>query len=240
VSVVASREVIDDPHYTTPIYHKAEAAHIIAVPGQTFRNWAVGYARKRLDGSHVVSAPIVTTLEPARPHGVSVPFVGLAEAYIVAAFTKAGLPMQRIRPAVLWLQEHIGLPQALASQRLQTDGAEVLWDFGRRSGDPADQNMVDGLVVVRSGQQVFRPVVRDYLTRVTYEGGWTRRIQLPQYGNIDVVVDPWLNGGQPTVAGRGIRVIDIVNRLNASEPATDVADDYDLTVREVEQIARAA
>ncbi len=41
--------------------------------------------------------------------------------------------------------------------------------------------MVDGLVVVRSGQQVFRPVVRDYLTRVTYEGGWTRRIQLPQY-----------------------------------------------------------
>jgi hypothetical protein len=38
--------------------------------------------------------------------------------------------MRRIRPAVLWLQEHIGLAQALASQRLQTDGAEVLWDFG--------------------------------------------------------------------------------------------------------------
>jgi uncharacterized protein (DUF433 family) len=240
VSVVASRTVIDDPHYTTPIYHKAEAAHIIAVPAQTFRNWAVGYARKRLDGSHVVSAPIVTTLEPPRPQGVSVPFVGLAEAYIVAAFTKAGVPMQRIRPAVLWLQEHIGLPQALASQQLQTDGAEVLWDFGRQSGDPADQDMVDGLVVVRSGQQVFRPIVRDYLTRVTYEDGWTRKIQLPQYGKVDVVVDPWLNGGQPTVAGRGVRVVDIVNRLKASEPVADVADDYDLTVREVEQLARAA
>lgn len=108
---MAEREVINDPHYSTPLYHKAEAAHIIAVPAQTFRNWAVGYARKRLGGSHVVSAPIVTTLEPARPQGVSVPFVGLAEAYIVAAFTKAGLPMQRIRPAVLWLQDHIGLPQ---------------------------------------------------------------------------------------------------------------------------------
>ncbi len=237
---MAEREVINDPHYSTPLYHKAEAAHIIAVPAQTFRNWAVGYARKRLGGSRVVSAPIVTTLEPARPQGVSVPFVGLAEAYIVAAFTKAGLPMQRIRPAVLWLQDHIGLPQALASQRLQTDGAEVLWDFGRHSGDPADQDMVDGLVVVRSGQQVFRPVVRDYLTRVTYENGWTRRIQLPQYGSVDVVVDPWLNGGQPTVAERGIRVVDIVNRLNAREPAQDVAANYDLTVREVEQIRRAA
>jgi hypothetical protein len=94
-------DVIHDPHYTAAIYHQAEAAHIIAVPAQTFRNWSVGYAYKRLDGSQVVSAPTVTTLQPARPHGVSVPFIGLAGAYIVAAFTKAGLPMQRIRPAVL-------------------------------------------------------------------------------------------------------------------------------------------
>src|SRR5271166_3328099 len=72
-SAVAEREVIDDPHYTTPIYHKAEAAHIIAVPAQTFRNWAVGYARKRLDGSQVVSAPIVPTLEPVRPRGSAFP-----------------------------------------------------------------------------------------------------------------------------------------------------------------------
>jgi uncharacterized protein (DUF433 family) len=237
---MVERRVIDDPHYTTPIYHKAEAAHIIAVPAQTFRDWAVGYARKRLDGSEVVSAPIVTTLDPAQPRGVTVPFVGLAEAYIVAAFTRAGVPMRRIRPAVLWLQEHIGLPQALASQRLQTDGAEVLWDFGRHSGDPADQDTVDGLVVIRSGQQVFRPVVRDYLTRVTYEDGWTRSIQLPQYENVDVVVDPWLNGGQPTVAQRGIRVTDIVSRLKAKEPVREVAYDYDLTVQEVEEIRRAA
>jgi uncharacterized protein (DUF433 family) len=237
---VAERRVIDDPHYTTPIYRKAEAAQIIAVPAQAFRDWAVGYARKRLDGSQVVSAPIVTTLDPARPGGVSVPFVGLAEAYIVSAFTKAGVPMRRIRPAVLWLQEHIGLPQALASQRLQTGGAEVLRDFGRMSGDPADRDIVDGLVVVRSGQQVFRPVVRDYLTRVTYEDGWTRRIQLPQYGSTEVVVDPWLNGGQPTVAGRGIRVTDIMSRLNAREPAEDVAGDYGLSVREVEEIRQAA
>jgi uncharacterized protein (DUF433 family) len=233
-------DVIEDPHYTLPIYHKAEAAHIIDIPAQTFRNWSVGYAYKRLDGSEVVSPPIVTTLKAVRPHGVSVPFIGLAEAYIVAAFTKAGLPMQRIRPAVLWLQEHIGLDQALASERLQTDGAEVLWDFGRQSRDPAAQGTVDGLVVVRSGQQVFRPVVRDYLTRVTYENGWTHTIQLPQYGDVDVVVDPWLNGGQPTVTERGVRVMDILSRLKAQEPAQDVAYDYDLSVGEVEALRRAA
>jgi uncharacterized protein (DUF433 family) len=55
-----------------------------------------------------------------------------------------------------------------------------------------------------------------------------------------VVVDPWLNGGQPTVAQRGIRVADIMSRLRAPEPARDVADDYDLTLREVEEIRKAA
>lgn len=232
-------DIVEDPHYSLPIYHKAEAARIIAVPAQTFRNWSVGYAFKRLDGSQVVSEPIVTTLKPPKPYGASVPFVGLAEAYIAAAFTKAGLPMRRIRPAVLWLQEHIGLDQALASERLQTDGAEVLWDFGRRSRDPADQDIVEGLVVVRSGQQVFRPVVRDFLSRVTYEHGWTRTIHLPQYADVDVIVDPWLNGGQPTVAKRGVRVRDIAGRLRANEGAEDIAYDYELTLGEVEAIQRA-
>ncbi|WP_216896604.1 DUF433 domain-containing protein [Nocardia alni] len=235
-----SNRVVNDPHYTAPIYHKSEAAHIIDVPAQTFRNWSVGYAYKRLDGSQVASPPIVTTLEPPHPRGRSVPFVGLAEAYIVAAFTTAGLPMQRIRPAVLWLQEHIGLPQALASEQLQTDGAEVLWDFGRHSRNPADLDTVEGLVVIRSGQQVFRPVVRDYLKRVTYENGWTKTIELAQYKNVNVIVDPWLNGGQPTVADRGIRVVDITSRLRANEPVDDIADDYDLTPSQVEAILRAA
>jgi uncharacterized protein (DUF433 family) len=47
-------------------------------------------------------------------------------------------------------------------------------------------------------------------------------------------------GGQPTVAERGVRVADIVNRLNAQEPAKDVAGDYDVTLREVQEIRRAA
>jgi uncharacterized protein (DUF433 family) len=121
-----------------------------------------------------------------------------------------------------------------------TDEAEGLWDFGQHSPDPADQDSVEDLVVVRSGQQVFRSVVRNYLSRVTYENGWTRTIQLPQYKSVDVVVDPWLNGGQPTVAERGVRVNDIVNWLKAREPAKDVAYDYDLTLREVEAIREAA
>lgn len=239
--MVEADDVIRDAHYITPLYRKAEAARLIAVPPSTFRNWAIGYAFKRLDGSEVVSQPIITTIQPTTPQGLSVPFVGLAEAYIVAAFKEAGVPMRRIRPAVLWLQEHIGLDQALASERLKTDGAGVLWDYGHQTGDEADRQLVEGLVVVRKGgQQVFRPVVANYLKRVTYENGWTRVIELPTYPGVNVIVDPWINGGQPTLAARGVRVADIVDRLTAGEDAADVALDYDLPRREVDLLRRVA
>lgn len=235
-----SGSVLDDPHYTLPIYHKAEAAKIVSVPPSTFRNWALGYTYKTLDGSASSSEPIVTTTEPRSKAGPTVPFVGLAEAYILRAFTAAGVPMKRIRPAVLWLQEHIGLHQALASEQLMTDGANVLWDFGRRSGDPVDNDAIGNLVVIRSGQGVFRGVVKDYLQRISYESGWVRSIDLPQYREVGVVVDPWVNGGQPTVTERGIAVVDIVSRLEAGEPAADVAYDYELSLDAVQSLGRAA
>jgi uncharacterized protein (DUF433 family) len=223
----------DDVHYTAPLYVKAEAARIIGTPAATFRNWAVGYTYKRVGAPPAVVEPLVTTADPVGAHGPSVPFIGLAEAYTLAAFRAAGVPMRRIRPAVRWLEEKIGFAQALASERLLTDGAEVLWDFGRRSDDADDRELADGLVVVRSGQQVFRPVVRDYLRRVSYADGWVRLIRVPSFGRADVVVDPWLNGGAPTLARRGVRVRDVRGRVAAGEDPRDVAADYGLRVAEV-------
>jgi uncharacterized protein (DUF433 family) len=230
--------LISDFRYVTPLYTKGQAADLIDVPRQSFRNWAVGYAYKRMDGVVMAAEPLVTT---AGAHGPTVPFVGLAEAYMLAAFRSAKVPMQRIRPAIRWLEENIGLGQALASERLMTDGAEVLWDFRERTDDPAEREAVDGLVVVRSGgQQVFRPVVRDYLRRVTYQDGWMKMIHLPRYDHVDVTVDPWINGGQPTIARRGIRVADVISRVRAGEDRHDVADDYDLELYEVEALLSQA
>jgi hypothetical protein len=43
--------------------------------------------------------------------------------------------LQRIRPAVQVLRDKLGMPHVLASKRLYTDGAEVLYDFAERSDD---------------------------------------------------------------------------------------------------------
>jgi uncharacterized protein (DUF433 family) len=252
---------LSDPHYTTPLYLKAEAARIIRVPANTLRNWAgpppfhggddhrdqwVIMVRDAdsgqfSEGERVVvrHEGLITVAQAPTPRGPTIPFVGLAEAYVLASFRQAGVPMQRIRPAIRRLEAEMGLVQALASERLRTDGAEVLWDYGRLTEDPAEKNAVDDLVVVRNGQRVFRPIVANYLRRVTYEDGWARVINVGA-GKVDVTVDPWINGGRPTLVRRGVAADDVLSRIRAGESSRAVAADYGLRVSEVTALLELA
>jgi uncharacterized protein (DUF433 family) len=177
----------------------------------------------------VAPEPLITTAEPPTPRGPTVPFVGLAEAFVLASFRSAGVPVQRIRPAVRWLQDNIGVAQALASERLKTDGAEVLWDYAQNTNST---DVVEDLVVVRNGQQIFRPVVAGYLRCVTYQDGWARVINVGR-GKVNVTVDPWINGGNPTLVRRGIAVSDVLSRIRAGESSKAVAADYGISAAEI-------
>ena len=122
-----------DERFTVPLYSVTEAALHLDVPVSTFRAWTHGYARRSSGRRTATGEPIVTTVP--RDAGVSVPFVGLAEAHALAAIRRSGVPLQRIRPALQRLQDELGIEHVLASQSLYTDGAEVLYDFAESRGD---------------------------------------------------------------------------------------------------------
>jgi uncharacterized protein (DUF433 family) len=251
-----------DPQYLVPLYHKAEAARIIRVPASTFWSWTEGTSTlrqatpaKRVSRAqaerdqmidlhtpmvlHKIDDPLITVSVPSTPRGRSVPFIGLSEAYVLAAFRSAGVPMQRIRPAIRELEKQMGLHQALASERLKTDGAEVLWDYSQVTNDKAERDAVGDLVVIRNGQRVFRSIVADYLRRVTYQDGWARAIDVGA-GKVDVTVDPWINGGRPTLTRRGIATADVLSRIRAGEPSAAVAADYGLRAAEITALLELA
>jgi uncharacterized protein (DUF433 family)/transposase-like protein len=224
-----------DDRFTLPLYTVSEAAHHLGVPSQTFSRWVRGYSQPRPSGKPTVSAPIVTAIDARR--GAVVPFVGLAEGLVLAAFRKAGVPMQRIRPAIDALEREFGVAHALASKRLYTDGAEVLYDYADRAGD-AD---VRELVVVRNAQHIFSEVVAGYLKRIEYAAdGWAGRITLPAYTAATVVADPRLNFGQPYFAHGGVRVEDVLDRWFAGESIDDLAADYGVPVHEIEDAVRVS
>lgn len=157
-------------------------------------------------GKILATRPLITTL-PRLGAEATVPFVGFAEAYVLSAFRRAGVLLQRIRPAIESLSRAMGVEQVLVAERLYTDGAEVLYDYAtqREDGDLLE------LVVVRTGQHQFSELVRDYLTRITYGGdGHASRVRLPSYRSADVIVDVPVAFGLPLVVQGGARVEDLV------------------------------
>lgn len=165
----------DDPRLARAIFTLKETAAYLDIPKSNVQRWA-----RPLDNKH----PLLTCFPP---HGreATVPFIGFAEAFVLSSFRRAGVPLQRIRPAVEVLAKEIGVEHALASERLYTDGAEVLFDYASRN----DESGVKDLVVVRTKQSQFSEVVEGYLKRIHYGGdGWADSVQLPAYGNAEVIV----------------------------------------------------
>jgi uncharacterized protein (DUF433 family) len=217
----------DDPRIARAFFTLREAAGYLGLPKSTLHSWA------RPGGG---AAPLITCF-PTRGREATVPFVGFAEAYVLSAFRRAGVPMQRIRPAVEVLTSELGVEHALASKRLYTDGAEVLYDYASSEHDEE----LRGLTVVRTGQRQFAEVVRDYLKRITYgNDGWASRVRLPTYRRAEVVVDPRRAFGMPLLVHGGARVEDLVDRFVAGDTLVDIAEDFGVPEPEVEDVVRVA
>lgn len=227
--------------FSTPLYAVAEAASYLAIPASTFTTWAFGYERRRPGGGLVTGRPVITAVHPARRNEPAVPFIGLAEAYALAAFRHVGVPLQRIRPAVDALQRELGLAYALASRRLYTDGAEVLYDYAEHAADTPEGASARELVVVRNDQRVFAEVVEDYLRRVEFaDDGYAETIRLPQYRVADVLIDAEHAFGRPRFAHGGAKLEDVIDLFRAGEPIQTVAEEFGLSPAEVEDALRVA
>jgi len=115
--------------------------------------------------------PAITYLEPERHGAPVIPFVGLAESIVLAAVRGSGVPMQRIRPALNALEREIGIEHALASRRLYSDGAELLFEYGDRHRGSSEGDSALELVVVRSGQNVVADPTRAFGAPIFERGG---------------------------------------------------------------------
>lgn len=231
MTVLQAEASIDKFH--APLYTQAEAARFLDLSESTFRNWARGY-HAVIGGREVDGAPILSTVERAGSRGPNIPFVGLAEGYALSAIRKAGVPLQRIRPALERLGAEMNIHHALASQRLFTDGAEVLFDYAARTGgDEADA--VRELVVVRDGQRVFNDVVDGYLQQITFGAdGFATAVPLPGFRKAQLVADVRRSFGQPIFRRGGVRLEDAVSLFKAERDIEVVSEEYGIPRAELE------
>lgn len=227
--------------FEVPLYTAADAARIVAVPPSTLASWFKGYVRRFDDRDDVVGAPVISRIEPGHRLEPSITFVGLAEALVLAAVRRSGVPMQRVRPALIELQRELGVEHALASRKLYTDGAELLYDYAEERASSAEGRSARELVVVRSGQRVFTDVVAAYLQRIEYGAdGYATLIRVPGYERAAVVVDPERSFGAPIFERGGARLDDVLERFWAGESLDELADEFGVPTEHLEDVLRAA
>ena len=233
---------LDPSRFEDPLYTMSEAARIVDVPASTFRRWARGRVARPQEGAQVYGAPIITSTKvPPRSKLRSIPFVGLTEAMVLAAIRKSGVPMQRIRPALEELKKGLGVEHALASKRLYSDGAELLFDYSEIHPDSQVARATRQLVVVRNNQHVFSDLIEEYLQRFEYAGdGYVKLIRVPGYEQAEVVVDPYRSAGAPIFARGGCRVKDVLYRYRAGETVQQLTVEFGVPAAHVEEAIHVA
>ena len=196
----------------------------------TLTTWARGYQREFPNRPPVKQGPVITALDGRG--GLSVPFVGLIEATVVQAFRQTGLPLQRIRRALEVLSTQGELRHALASRRLYSDGAQVLYDYARREED----SQLRLLTVVASGQRVFHEVINEYLSRIGFDDdAWATELIVPVTPDPILRVRPAVAGGEPLFITGGAPWSAVLSRRKAGESVESIARDYGIEVHDVEE-----
>ncbi len=217
----------DDPRVRDALFTFREAAAYLGVPSSTLSYWT-RHARQP-GGRALVSG---FEAEQGVP---SLPFLGLTEAYVLAAFRAAGVPVRRIAPALERLKADVGLDYALASRHLYTDGVEVLFDYAIQVGEDAARTLAEP----RSGQIVLRPIVTQYLRRIQWDAQqWPVRLHLPGFSVADVVVDVRRAYGRPLLVHGDARVEDLVGRWRGGDTLAEIAIDFGVPPEEVEDAVR--
>jgi len=226
----------EDRRFTQPLYTVSGAARLVGMPPSTLANWAKGYEHRFPNRANVSKGPVITAVGSAFPGAPTIPFIGLVEAMVVQAFRRTDLSLQRIRQTLAVLADQGELHHALASQKLYTDGAEILYDYARDVGD----GQLGLLTVVRSGQRVFHDIVDAYLQRIHFDHDpWATEVVVPVTDRELLRIRPDVASGDALFMHGGAPLSAVVSRFRAGEPVGSIAGDYGVPVDEIHEALSA-
>lgn len=210
-----------------PAYGLAEAARYLKLPSATLRSWVVGRTYPKGAGEGRFS-PLI---HPPRQQPPTLTFWNLIEAHVLRSLRIGhSVSIKDVRAALDYAQRKLQIKRLLLHKELRTDAGML---FLERYGQLVNLS--------RSGQLVIRQALERHLRRVVWDE-WQFPVRLYPFLSDDqesnqrpIAIDPKISFGRPIVVRAGISTAAIADRVDAAETVEEIAEDYGLTVAEVEQ-----
>lgn len=141
--------------------------------------------------------------------------------------------MQKVRPALSYLERELHVHHPLAHEQLLTDGVFI---FTERFGKLLNLSL--------EGQLAVRSLLEAHLRRIEHDelGFALRLFPFSRGDSLDVpkvvVVDPRVSFGRPVIDGTSVRTEIVARRLKTGESVHELAQDYGVKVGEIEEAIR--
>jgi uncharacterized protein (DUF433 family) len=234
LAVVQARELnlLNTGLYTVP-----EASRLTRISTGKIRRWIKGYnfrTGRSIRHSDAVWRGEIKPLD----NKISLSFRDLLELRFVDAFIRAGVSWRTMRRAHTKAQEELQTTHPFCSNRIATDGKNILMRQAEEDSDEALINLV-------TDQKEFSRIVETFLKELEFSGNdiiWWPLGKRPQ-----IVLDPKRNFGQPTLTKSGVPAATLARSAKANSSQEIVARWYEVHPDEVrdavefeESLAKAA
>ena len=214
-----------------PAYPFSEAAHYLHLPVSTLRAWCLGQ-RYTCKGQRR-SFQRLTRLDGKPGQGLS--FLNLVEAHVLAAIRRVhGVPLPKVRSALQFVADRLGIDRPLAHAQFQTDGIDLFIE------------QLDRLLnVSQSGQIEMAELLRAHLRRVERDPAGVpiklypfTRVATADEAPKPVEIDPRVAFGRPALSGKGLPTAVLADRFMAGDTLLQLAGDYGVSTEEIEEAIR--
>lgn len=202
-----------------PIYKIGEAAFFVGVPPSTMHTWV--YGRDYKVGDTWRDWPALIRAADTKRGLLS--FVNIAEAHVLDAMRRNGIPMQQVRDGIELIGKATRHP--LVSTEFYHIGRKLLAEY---------LGNVVSLKRPTLGQAVL--MFDEYLERLVRDDRGVPFRLFPVRKNPEsrVMLDLYIASGQPVVTGTGILAQFIAERNKYGESPLEIAEDYGIDERSVQ------
>ncbi len=219
------------PNLDTPMYPPYLASRLAGLSVGRVNRWLRGYEYSYKHRGEVYYGAKESLVE--RPHAhdsIYASFLDLIDLIFIKRFIDRGFTVQKMRKALFEVKE-LSTSHHFAQSMFWTNGAKIYVELGEASS--SKESAI--LELLSGGQWVIAPTIVEYADKIDFsqDSGFAER-WFPIGRNKNVVIDPDINFGSPTIAGRGMETANIYDTYLAEKKSFKrVARWMDVTVEEV-------